>query len=134
MDKGIVLPANAPSEYLDRKTLWNSVELFEKQKNSQLAREFEIQLPKELSAEERKELLLEFINDNLVSKGMVVDYAMHDENKGNGNFHAHILTSLRPLNKDGTWGAKCKKEYIYDDKGEPIYTKSGRKIKKGRYN
>lgn len=127
MDKGIILPINAPSEYFDRKTLWNSVELFEKQKNSQLAREFEIQLPKELSAEERKELLLEFINDNLVSKGMVVDYALHDENKGNGNFHAHILTSLRPLNKDGSWGAKCKKEYIYDEKGEHIYTKSGRK-------
>jgi len=131
MDKGIVLPVNAPSEYLDRKTLWNSVELFEKQKNSQLAREFEIQLPKELSADERRKLLLEFINDNLVSKGMVVDYALHDENKGNGNFHAHILTSLRPLNKDGTWGAKCKKEYIYDEKGEHIYTKSGRKNQEG---
>ena len=127
LDKGILLPDNAPREYLDRKILWNSVELFEKQKNSQLAREFEIQLPMELSADERKELLLEFINKNLVSKGMVVDYALHDENKRNGNFHAHILTCLRPLNEDGTWGAKCRKEYLYDENGEPLYTKSGRK-------
>lgn len=127
LDKGILLPDNAPREYLDRKILWNSVELFEKQKNSQLAREFEIQLPMELSADERKELLLEFINENLVSKGMVVDYALHDENKGNGNFHAHILTCLRPLNEDGTWGAKCRKKYLYDENGESLYTKSGRK-------
>ena len=127
LDKGIILPTNAPREYSDRKILWNSIELFEKQKNSQLAREFEIQLPKELSADKRKELLLEFINESLVSRGMVVDYALHDENKGNGNFHAHILASLRPLNKDGTWGAKCKKEYIYDERGEHLYTKSGKK-------
>ena len=79
----------------------------------------------ELSADERKKLLLEFINENLVSKGMIVDYALHDENKGNGNFHAHILTSLRPLNKDGSWGAKCRKEYLYDENGEHLYTKSG---------
>ncbi len=130
LDKGVVLPDKAPSQYLDRKILWNSVELFEKQKNSQLAREFEIQLPMELSADERKKLLLEFINENLVSKGMIVDYALHDENKGNGNFHAHILTSLRPLNKDGSWGAKCRKEYLYDENGEHLYTKSG--VKKSR--
>lgn len=61
---------------------------------------------------------------------MIVDYALHDENKGNGNFHAHILTSLRPLNKDGTWGAKCRKEYLYDENGEHLYIKSG--VKKSR--
>ena len=36
----IMLPPNAPPEYADRATLWNSVEEIEKQWNSQLARRF----------------------------------------------------------------------------------------------
>ena len=35
----ILLPQNAPQEFSDRGTLWNSVEKIEKSKNSQLARE-----------------------------------------------------------------------------------------------
>ena len=53
IDKGIVLPANAPSEYLDRKTLWNMCRTL-RNKEFTAAREFEIQLPKELSADERR--------------------------------------------------------------------------------
>ena len=47
----ILLPQNAPQAFLDRGTLWNSVEKIEKSKNSQLAREIEIALPKELNRE-----------------------------------------------------------------------------------
>jgi len=50
--KEIFLPENAPKEFLDRSTLWNSVELNEKAINAQLARNFIIALPKELSFEE----------------------------------------------------------------------------------
>lgn len=51
----IFLPENAPKEFLDRSTLWNSVELNEKVSNVQLARNFIIALPKELSVEENKD-------------------------------------------------------------------------------
>lgn len=44
--KEIFLPDHAPEEYKDRKTLWNSVELFEKNSNAQLARNFIISLVK----------------------------------------------------------------------------------------
>ena len=47
----IQLPENAPAKYQDRATLWNSVEKAEKAKNSQLAREIEIALPRELTPE-----------------------------------------------------------------------------------
>ena len=57
LDNGVLLPDNAPREYLDRSVLWNSVDMFEKQKNAQLARDFTIALPKELTDTERKELL-----------------------------------------------------------------------------
>ena len=41
----IMLPPNAPPEYADRATLWNSAEEVEKQWNSQLARRFVVALP-----------------------------------------------------------------------------------------
>ena len=45
----IMLPAHAPPEFADRSTLWNSVEQIEKARDSQLAREIEAALPRELS-------------------------------------------------------------------------------------
>lgn len=53
----IFLPENIPIRLKDRETLWNSVELNEKASNAQLARNFIIALPKELSVEENKRLI-----------------------------------------------------------------------------
>ncbi|HEN9151274.1 TPA: MobA/MobL family protein [Streptococcus agalactiae] len=127
ISKEIFLPDHAPKEYKDRKTLWNSVELFEKNSNAQLARNFIISLPKELSIEENKKMLEEYIQTNFVKEGMIVDLAIHDESReGNQNIHAHIMTIVRPINEDGTWGQKSKKEYILDEKGEKILNKNGK--------
>ena len=127
ISKEIFLPDYAPEEYKDRNTLWNSVELFEKNSNAQLARNFIISLPKELSIEENKKMIEEYIQTNFVKEGMIVDLAIHDENReGNQNIHAHIMTIVRPINEDGTWGQKSKKEYILDEKGEKILNKNGK--------
>lgn len=48
----IMLPPHAPPSFSDRSTLWNSVELYEKAGNAQLAREIDAALPIELSREE----------------------------------------------------------------------------------
>jgi len=119
----ILLPQNAPQAFLDRGTLWNSVEKIEKSKNSQLAREIEIALPKELNREKQIELVREYVKDNFVYIGMCADIALHDKNDGNP--HAHILLTMRPLNEDTTWGAKSKKEYILDENGEKVKLKNG---------
>ena len=122
----IFLPENVPIALKDRTTLWNSVELNEKASNAQLARNFIIALPKELSFEENKKLITEFIQKNFVSKGMIADLAIHDESdEENNNIHAHIMTTLRPINEKGEWQPKSKKEYILDEKGEKIKLKSG---------
>ncbi|HFH9417529.1 TPA: MobQ family relaxase [Streptococcus agalactiae] len=127
ISKEIFLPDHAPEEYKDRKTLWNSVELFEKNSNAQLARNFIISLPKELSIEENKKMIEEYIQNNFVKEGMIVDLAIHDESRdGNQNIHAHIMTIVRPINEDGTWGQKSKKEYILDEKGEKVLNKNGK--------
>lgn len=119
----ILLPQNAPQAFLDRGTLWNSVEKIEKSKNSQLAREIEIALPQELDREKQIELVREYVKENFVKVGMCADIALHDKNDGNP--HAHILLTMRPLNEDTTWGAKSKKEYILDENGEKVKLKNG---------
>ena len=127
ISKEIFLPDHAPKEYKDRKTLWNSVELFEKNSNAQLARNFIISLPKELSIEENKKMIEEYVQNNFVKEGMIVDLAIHDESReGNQNIHSHIMTIVRPINEDGTWGQKSKKEYILDEKGEKVLNKNGK--------
>ena len=119
----ILLPPHAPPEFADRSTLWNAVEKIEKAKNSQLAREIEAALPVELDREQQIQLVHEFVQKNFVSVGMCADIAIHD--KKNGNPHAHIMLTMRPLEQSGEWGAKSKKEYILDKDGQRIKRKDG---------
>ena len=120
----ILLPPNAPPSFSDRSTLWNSVELYEKAGNAQLAREIDAALPIELSREEQIRLVREYCSSQFVSRGMCVDYAIHDTDKGNP--HCHIMLTMRPLDERGTWTAKSKKEYDLDENGERIRLPSGR--------
>ena len=76
--KGILLPPNAPREYSDRQTLWNAVEASEKQWNAQLARGIIMALPRELPADQYEALVREYCMEQFVSKGMIADYAIHD--------------------------------------------------------
>lgn len=112
----IMLPSHAPPEFADRSILWNSVEQIEKSRDSQLAREVEVALPRELTREQQLALLRAYVKDNFVAAGMCADFALHD--KCDGNPHAHILLTIRPLKEDGTWGAKCRKVYDLDEHGQ----------------
>ena len=114
----IMLPAHAPPEFADRSTLWNSVEQIEKASDAQLAREIEVALPVELSRAAQLALVRSFVKDNFVAEGMCADFALHD--KGDGNPHAHILLTIRPIKSDGRWGPKCRKVYDLDSQGNRI--------------
>ena len=114
----ILLCNNAPTKYADRQTLWNAVQEIEKNKNAQLCREIEVALPKELSRKEQIALVRKYINKNFVEQGMCADWALHD--KLDGNPHAHILLTLRPIKKNGEWGAKRKDSYALDENGQKI--------------
>ncbi len=123
----ILLPANAPAGYSDRAVLWNAVEKIEKAKNSQLAREIELALPVELSRAQNITLVRDYVHRHFVEAGMCADVCIHDKNDGNP--HAHIMLTLRPIHEDGTWGDKQKKEYIFDRDGNKIYDKKKRSYK-----
>ena len=134
MHRGILLPEHAPKEYLDRQTLWESVTKIEKKSNAQLAREVEVALPIELSRELQLTVIREYVQENFVLKGMCADIAIHD--KGNGNPHAHVLLTTRPIKTDGSWGAKEKKDYARDEDGNriPLIDKKTGKQKLGKRN
>lgn len=105
----IFLPSHAPPEWNDRSTLWSAVEETEKTKDSRLAREFIVALPVEVSRE-RQIAEAEDFAKALVDDGMCVDVCIHDTREGNP--HAHIMATVRPLNKNGTWQSKTEKEYL----------------------
>ena len=114
----VFLPDCAPSEWQERGALWNAVEENEKAKDSRLAREFVPALPVELTPEQWKELLSDFIQGSFVSDGMCADVAVHDPDPPGHNPHAHILLTVRPLNPDGSWQYKTEKEYLCVRNGE----------------
>lgn len=103
----ILLPSHAPPEFADRQTLWNAVEKAERGKNAQLAYSFDIALQNEFSLEENIALARQFLLENFVSRGMVVDFAVHQPDREDGgipNPHFHVLCPIRPIEQNGKWG------------------------------
>ncbi|EGD1873839.1 MobA/MobL family protein [Escherichia coli] len=103
---GILLPESAPARFRHRSQLWNEVEKMEKRKDSQLCRYFIIALPKDITPEKNEELLKRYLNSYFVEKGMIADYAIHDI--GSGNPHAHVMLTMRKVNKNGFLNKKAR--------------------------
>ena len=124
----ILLPSHAPLEYADRKTLWNAVEKAERGKKAQLAYSFDIALQNEFSMQENIDLARQFLLEQFVSRGMVVDFAVHSPDKEDGgisNPHFHVMCPIRPLDEHGRWGNKQRREYVLDEHGERIRDEAG---------
>ncbi|HRG61659.1 MAG TPA: MobA/MobL family protein [Burkholderiales bacterium] len=84
----------------ERSEIWNNAELAENRKDSRTAREYVIALPKELSTEQNIELVREFATELTTKFNNIADWAIHNEKDGNGNIHAHILTTTREFNPE----------------------------------
>ena len=136
----IMLPRHASEEYFVRTTLWNAAQNAEPNHNSRTGREIVVALPNELTPEQQIKLVRDYVQRNFVDEGMCADFSIHAghiHDRPNevypfenltvrkDNPHAHIQLTVRPINKDGTWGAKSKKEYILDKNGNRIKLPSG---------
>ena len=124
----ILLPSHAPSEYADRETLWNAVEKAERGKKAQLAYSFDIALQNEFSMQENITLARQFLLEQFVNRGMVVDFAVHQPDREDGgisNPHFHVMCPIRPIEPDGRWGNKQRREYVLDEHGERIRDEAG---------
>jgi Ti-type conjugative transfer relaxase TraA len=103
----IMLPAGGPDRWRDRETLWNEVMAGEvrngAQRKSQLAREIEIALPRELSQAEAIRLVQDFVREQFVARGMVADLNVHWGVTADGAAqpHAHMLLTMRGVDPTG---------------------------------
>jgi ATP-dependent exoDNAse (exonuclease V) alpha subunit len=134
----IMAPEGAPIWVFTREELWNRVEEFEDELihakfdsslkegeaklktdtfrekrlgSAQLAQTMECSLPKELNLEQNIELVETYLKELFVSRGFVVDYAIH---MNEGNPHVHYMVPLRVI--DGASSGKgfaVKKETSY---------------------
>lgn len=93
----------------DRSVLWNAVEAAEKRKDAKVAREYELALPGELSAGERRELVHGFAVGLRDRYGVAVDVAIHapHDHGDDRNHHAHVMTTTRVVTPEGL-GAKTR--------------------------
>ncbi|MCD8150356.1 MAG: MobA/MobL family protein [Clostridiales bacterium] len=120
----ILLSPQAPREYEDRETLWNAVEKAEKRPDAQLAYSFDFAFQNEFTLEENIDLARRFMEENFLSRGMTVDYAIHEPDREPGgipNPHIHVMAPIRPINSDGTWGNKQKKIPVLDENGKRVW-------------
>ena len=123
-----LLPPYAPPSFTDRETLWNEVEKVERGKKAQLAYSFDIALQNEFSMQENIELARQFLLEQFVSRGMVVDFAVHSPDKEDGgisNPHFYVMCPIRPLDEHGRWGNKQRREYLLNEQGERIRDEAG---------
>ena len=86
-----------PGETLERSRAIREAE------NSTVAREFEVALPSELSADQRRKLAHDFARELVKRHGFAVDVAIHAPGKEGDtrNHHAHILCTTRKLTAEG---------------------------------
>ncbi|MGE6699649.1 Ti-type conjugative transfer relaxase TraA [Hyphomonas sp. NPDC076900] len=100
----IVLPEGVNADWArDRSTLWNAAEFAEKRKDARVAREFEIALPHELSAEQRLEATRAFAQELANRYGAAVDFAIHAPHDASDvrNHHAHVMMTTRQVGESG---------------------------------
>ncbi len=87
----------------DRATLWNTAEKAEQRSNSRVAREYQVALPPELSAEQRVNLARTFSRAIADRYNVAVDLAIHAPRPEGDprNFHAHLLATTREVTPEG---------------------------------
>ena len=101
------------------------MEAVEKQWNAQLARRIVLAFPKEVPKEKYPQMLRDFFQTYFVSKGMIVDFAIHDPDPPGNNLHGHAMMSMRAMDENGKWLPKSRKVYDLDENGERIRLPSG---------
>jgi transposase InsO family protein len=77
----IIAPENAREWAQDRAALWNAAEASETRSNSVTAREWELSLPFEISAEVRSQITRAFAEQRVSRYGVAVDLAIHAPNR-----------------------------------------------------
>ncbi len=106
---GLYTPKNAPEWAKDRGALWNAAERAEDEHNRKsrrvaiTAQDMDMALMDELTLEQNRRLLQDFIREQFTRHGYAVDANIHgpDRDGDQRNIHAHLLITMRTLNVQG---------------------------------
>ena len=114
----ILAPAAAPVWMRDRERLWNAVEAAEKRKDSQLARQITLSLPRELDHRQQIELVRGFAHEQLVACGMVVDLTVRETIARDGRRQraAVLMATTRQIDPTMPSGFAPAKERAWNGK------------------
>lgn len=117
IDKFFILP-NGAKNFQNTSHFWNEAERSENRKNSVVAREIIINLPYEISDQQRSELVKKFCNEIVANHSVGITAAIHEPCKDGDdrNFHAHILFTTRQITAEG-FGKKTRE---FDDKKQGV--------------
>jgi hypothetical protein len=120
VSSGIILPGQRRAELARsnqdlRQELWIKAHEADRRKNSVLAREITVALPKELEQEEVKELTEKFAGLIADRYKVAVDFAIHSPPRSK-NVHAHLMMTTREIEIVDQSLVLGKKTRILDDK------------------
>ena len=73
----ILMPANAPKQFLERSNLWNTIEKSEKRKDARLCADFVISLQTELNEEQNWEMAKTFVQKEFVSLDFLKEHLLN---------------------------------------------------------
>lgn len=116
VDHGVILPNGAPDDFRDPARLWSAATAAEyvtdrktgerrlsAHGKPQTAYDLKIALPRQLTAEQNRELLHDFLDSQKFDeRGAAIQWAIHDD--GGANIHAHVLVTTREIGAKGFGG------------------------------
>lgn len=94
----------------DNASLWNKAEATERRRNSVVAREVQVAIPRELAPDSQIALAVAFATFLRETHGVAVDVAVHNPRARDGESqpHAHLLMTTRRVADDGSFGEKTR--------------------------
>ncbi len=94
----------------DTSSLWNEAESSEHRRNSVVAREVQVAIPRELSPDSQIALAVAFATFLRGTHGVAVDVAVHNPRARDGESqpHAHLMMTTRRVGDDGRFGEKTR--------------------------
>lgn len=114
--EALLVPAGTTLQPATRERLWNQVEIAERYRNAQLARQIDLALPDELGLETNIDLLRAYAEEAFVAFGYSTDIAIvrtHDD--GAEHYHGYVMFPTRVLSgssfakkKDKSWNRRAK--------------------------
>jgi len=103
LHKEVIMPKEVPEWARSETEFWGHAEKVSNRQDARIAKEFVLSFPREIELKDSKRLAQEFIHQEFTRNGLGATLAIHNPRSADGsqNPHAHILVSMRPIDKNG---------------------------------